>query len=132
MHEWALAEAVVESVFKLKKEKNLESVNEIFVKVGELQNIDIEIFDFALKELLRQSKLENSKIIYENQEAILKCNFCGIQWKFKDSFEKLSDEEKESIHFIPETLHLYINCPNCSSFDFNIVLGRGVFLEDIK
>lgn len=132
MHEWALAEAVVESSLKLLKKRDLKKVNEIYIKVGELQNIDIEIFDFALKELIKDSELENSKIIYINDEALLKCNVCGTLWKFKDSFDKLSEEEKEAIHFVPETLHIYIKCPNCLSFDFEIVSGRGVFLEDIK
>lgn len=132
MHEWALAEAVVESSLNLIKEKRLEKINEIFIKVGELQNIDIEIFDFAFKELIKNTKLENSKIVYVTEEAILKCNICGNEWKFKESFNKLNEDEKEAIHFIPETLHIYIKCPKCLSFDFEIVSGRGVFLEDIK
>lgn len=132
MHEWALAEAVVDSSLKLIKEKRLEKVNEIYIKIGELQNIDVEIFDFAFKELIKKTELENLKIIYITEEAILKCNICGNKWKFKESFNKLNEDEKEAIHFIPETLHIYIKCPNCSSFDFEIISGRGVFLEDIK
>ncbi|MCX8095287.1 MAG: hydrogenase nickel incorporation protein HypA [Caldisericia bacterium] len=132
MHEWALAEAVVESSLRLSKEKNIEKVNEIYIKVGELQNIDIEVFDYAFKELIKDTLLKNSKIIYETQEAILKCNNCRNEWKFMESFKNLSEDEKEAIHFIPETLHIYIKCPKCGSIDFEIINGRGVFLEDIK
>ncbi|MBC7194276.1 MAG: hydrogenase nickel incorporation protein HypA [Caldisericia bacterium] len=131
MHEWALAEAIVDSSLKLLQSKGKEKVDNIFIKVGELQNIDLEVFDFAIKELIKGTPIENSKINYETEEAILKCNNCGTKWKFKDSFSKLNDDEKEAIHFIPETLHIYIRCPNCSSVDFDIEIGRGIYLEDI-
>lgn len=131
MHEWALAEAIVDSSLKLLQSKGKEKVDNIFIKVGELQNIDLEVFDFAIKELIKGTPLENLKINYETEEAILKCNNCGTKWKFKDSFSKLNDDEKEAIHFIPETLHIYIRCPNCSSVDFDIEIGRGIYLEDI-
>ncbi len=131
MHEWALAEAIVDSSLKLLKKKNLEKVNEIFIKVGELQNIDIEVLDFAIKEISKGTSIENSKINYEIDDAILKCNNCGKSWYYKESFSKLSDEEKEAIHFIPETIHIFIHCPNCSSVDFDIEKGRGVYLEDL-
>ncbi len=38
----------------------------------------------------------------------------------------------ESIHFIPEVAHTYIKCPKCGSPDFEIIKGRGIWLEKIK
>lgn len=132
MHEWALADAIVESSLKLIDEKKLNKVKEIYIKVGELQNIDLEIFDFAFKELIKDTKLKDSIVNYIKEDAILKCLRCGNEWMFKESFNKLKEDEKEAIHFIPETLHIYIKCPKCSSGDFEIKSGRGVHLEDIK
>lgn len=132
MHEWALADAIVNSSLKLAKDKGLPKVNEIFIRIGEVNNIDIDAFNFALSEIMKGTILENSKIIFNEIQANLKCNNCGFIFNYKNEFDKLSEDEKESIHFIPETVHIYIRCPNCGSVDFDFIEGRGIFLEDIK
>ncbi|MGB9857136.1 MAG: hydrogenase nickel incorporation protein HypA [Dictyoglomaceae bacterium] len=132
MHEWALADAVVSSVLALTQRKSLGEVREVFLKIGEIQQIDLEIFDFALKELSKGTLLETTKINYEIHPAIIHCNLCDYRWSYKESFDKLKDEEKEAIHFIPETIHVYICCPKCGSRDFDIEEGRGVWVEDVK
>lgn len=132
MHEWALADAIVDSSLRLAKEKSLKKVNEIFIRIGEVNNIDLDAFNFALSEIMKGTILENSKITFDVIEATLKCNNCGYIFNYKNEFDKLSPDEKESIHFIPETVHIYIRCPNCKSIDFDFIEGRGIFLEDIK
>jgi len=131
MHEWALAEGVVNTALKIAQNKNLRKVKTILLKVGEIQQIDLEVFDFALKELSKDTILEKAEIKYENFPAYLSCHVCGYKWSFYESFNKLNEEEKEAIHFVPETIHVYIKCPKCGSHDFEITEGRGVFIEDV-
>lgn len=131
MHEWALAEAVVKSVINLAQSKNLRKVEFISLKVGEIQQIDLEVFDYALKELSKGTVLENAQLKYVLHPAKILCNNCGNTWDYSESFKKLNEEEKEAIHFIPETIHVYIRCPNCGSVDFEIKEGRGVWIEEV-
>lgn len=134
MHEWALAEAVVSTTVKVAKEEKLSEITKIEVKMGELQQIDLEAFEFALKEIITPDEplLRNAKIEFNTEKAVLKCRVCGYQWAFDDAVQKLSEQESESIHFIPEAAHVYLKCPKCESPDFEIVKGRGVWIESVE
>jgi hydrogenase nickel incorporation protein HypA/HybF len=44
----------------------------------------------------------------------------------------LDEEAREAIHFLPEAAHAYIRCPKCGSPDFEILSGRGVWLESVR
>jgi hydrogenase nickel incorporation protein HypA/HybF len=56
MHEWALAEAVVATAKRAAHEKKLRRITAITVKLGELQQIEREIFSFALEQILSQEE----------------------------------------------------------------------------
>lgn len=129
MHEWALAEAVVSTILKIAGEEGLEDITEVKIKIGELQQIDQEIFEFALSQL-QSSLLKKAKFSFETVKAELKCKVCGHQWSF--STEDLREDVSEAIHFIPEIAHTYLKCPKCDSPDFEISVGRGVWLDSIK
>ncbi|MDH5448270.1 MAG: hydrogenase nickel incorporation protein HypA [Candidatus Bathyarchaeota archaeon] len=129
MHEWALAEAVISTILKIAGEERLKDIAEVNIKIGELQQIDQEIFEFALSQL-QSPLLKNAKFNFETIKAELKCKVCGRQWSF--DAENLEEDVSEAIHFIPEIAHTYIKCPKCSSPDFEILVGRGVWLESIK
>ncbi|KON26228.1 hydrogenase nickel incorporation protein, partial [miscellaneous Crenarchaeota group archaeon SMTZ1-55] len=51
MHEWALAEAVVSTVLEIADREGLREVLDVRIEMGELQQVDREIFDFALSQL---------------------------------------------------------------------------------
>lgn len=129
MHEWALAEAVVAAASQIAEKEGLKEVKEVKIKVGELQQIELDILEFALSQL-KLPKLKNAKIRITIEKAELKCRVCGYQWIF--SKEKLDKDSAEAIHFIPEIAHTYMKCPKCGSPDFEVLLGRGVWLESIK
>ncbi len=129
MHEWALAEAVIAAASEIAEKEGLEEVTEVKVKVGELQHIEHDIFEFALSQL-KPAKFKKAKFTIETAEAELKCRVCGHKWFFKK--EKLDADASEAIHFVPEIAHTYIKCPKCGSPDFEILEGRGVWLESIK
>ncbi len=134
MHEWALAEGVISTALKAAEEEGLREITRIKIKMGELQQIDREIFELALKEVSQSRGLEaeRAKIELETEEAVLKCRVCGYEWLFSKAIEGLSEEERESIHFVPEIAHVYVACPRCESSDFEIVKGRGVWIDFIE
>jgi hydrogenase nickel incorporation protein HypA/HybF len=129
MHEWALAEAVITAALEIAEKEGLKSISEIKVKIGELQQIETDIFEFALSQL-KSDKLKDTKIVITTAKAELKCRACNTKWLFEK--ENVSEDTAEAIHFVPEVAHTYIKCPNCGSPDFEILEGRGVWLENIK
>lgn len=131
MHEWALAESVVASALEAAKKEKLKKITEIKVSIGELQQIEHDIFKFALNEILKE-KGRKTKITFRTEKSTLRCKNCNKSWSFDDIKKKLSKDEAESIHVIPEVALVYARCPKCSSPDFEIIVGRGVSISSIK
>jgi hydrogenase nickel incorporation protein HypA/HybF len=129
MHEWALAEAVISTVSQIAEKEGFKQIIEVKIKVGELQQVELEILEYALSQL-KTEKLEKTKFSMEKTKAKLKCRVCNHEWFFDR--KKLGEKTAEAIHFVPEIVHTYIQCPKCGSPDFDIQEGRGVWLESIK
>ena len=134
MHEWALAESILAAAVEEAEKQKMKKITEITVGLGELQQIAIDVFKFALDELIKENKdkLVDTKIKIETLESNLKCNNCENEWKFSDMKKKINDDVGESIHFIPEVAFVHTRCPKCGSPDFQITTGRGVSITKIK
>lgn len=131
MHEWALAEAVISTVDKVYKENNEAQVKAVNVFVGELQAVEMDIFSQGLKVLLAGYPFNPEVFRLQIEKASFKCNYCEEEWLLDDHTE-LGAEEKEAIHFLPETAHVYMRCPFCKSPDFKLHKGRGVYIGSIE
>ena len=129
MHEWALAEAIIASASEVAEKENLKQIKEVKIKIGELQQIELDILEFAFSQL-KPAKFKNANFSIEIVRAKLKCRVCDYKWFFRK--EVLDKDTSEAIHFIPEVAHVYIKCPKCGSPDFEILQGRGVWLQSIK
>ncbi len=129
MHEWALAEAVITAAQQIAEKEKLKEVKEVTVKLGELQQVEEDILLFALLQL-KPASFKNAKFQIVKAKTKLMCRVCGDMWLFRKS--KLDEDTAEAIHFVPEVAHTYIKCPKCGSPDFEIIEGRGVWLENIK
>jgi len=114
-----LAEEIIEYSYQNPGKK-------IIVWIGELQQIDVGLLQIAIKEIAKVKKI---KIDYEikTENVELECLTCGKRWS--PNLENLSEKEKEVIHFLPETCHAFLSCPNCGSSDFRIIKGRGIRIE---
>ncbi len=126
MHEWALAEAVLDSV---REHSGGRRVSRVVLRFGELQQIDREIFDFALREL--GGELGAARFEIESEPARFACNACGAAWSL-DERSGLDEQQKEAIHFLPEAARVYLRCPGCGSPDFRVEQGRGVTIQTIE
>lgn len=129
MHEWALAESVVKTILRMVEGKGVEKIIEVKIKVGEMQQAEHDIFRTALEQL-KPVELKDTKFVIEVAKTELKCRVCGFKWFFQR--DELGEDMLEAIHFLPEVSHAYVKCPECGSPDFEIVGGRGVWIESIK
>jgi hydrogenase nickel incorporation protein HypA/HybF len=129
MHEWALAEAVIAAASQIVKKEGLREVKEVTIKVGQLQQVELDILQFALSQL-KPDSFKGAKFRVTRAKTELKCRVCGHTWLFKK--QGLDESTAEAIHFVPEVAHTYLKCPKCGSPDFEFVKGRGVWLENIK
>ncbi len=129
MHEWALAEAVLKAATEIAEKEQLAEVAEVDISIGELQDVEREIFRFALNQL-KPPELKQARFRLRRATTVLKCRNCGNEWQLKN--QKLDEATKEAIHFVPELAHTFIKCPKCGSPDFQIIQGRGIWLQKIK
>lgn len=131
MHEWALAEAVIETIVLKAKESGRKTFSYLKIILGKLRQIDIDVFTFALNELLKLTKnelgIEVKDIAFEYEDIEVQCNRCGFKWRI--DIESLEEPIKEYIHFVPDVVHTYISCPRCGSHDYEIVSGLGIAVE---
>ncbi|MEM0239685.1 MAG: hydrogenase nickel incorporation protein HypA [Sulfolobales archaeon] len=126
MHEWAIAESIVRYIVNNYRGRTIVGVT---IAVGRLQNIDKDILVFNVKELLRIEGFREVEVKVRDIGISLRCRFCNYEWSVNP--EDLGEDISEMIHFIPESIHAYVKCPKCNSRDFEIVSGRGVYIEEI-
>ncbi len=129
MHEWALAEGIIATASRVAEEQRLDEITEVVVRIGELQQVEEEIVQFALEQL-RTPKMAKAKFTIEKAPAKFRCNKCATEWGLDP--KTLDRDTGEAIHFVPEMAHVYLKCPGCGSPDFEVAEGRGVWLASIK
>lgn len=131
MHEWALADAVVEATASALGTRDPSCLQGVTVLIGELQAIDREIFAFALETILSDRPYSPKIFHFETEKASFSCASCGRSWTLEES-TGVTAHEKEAIHFLPEAAHAFIRCPSCGSPDFRVEKGRGVIISGFE
>jgi hydrogenase nickel incorporation protein HypA/HybF len=134
MHEWALAESILATAVNAADKEKIKKIKEIVISLGELQQIEQDIFEFALGELIKDQgeKLKDVKFKIKSEKSNFVCNNCKNHWSFDDLKKGINEDESEAIHFIPEVALVHSRCPKCGSPDFEITKGRGVSILSIK
>jgi hydrogenase nickel incorporation protein HypA/HybF len=133
MHEWALAEAVVAKAAEVAREQGIIAVREVVIALGELQEVDRPAFEFGLSVAQKaEPALAGARFVFQADLARCACRPCGREWELRESLAAMPEEDRETIHLLPEVVHLYVACPACSSPDFAIVGGRGVSLVAVE
>lgn len=134
MHEWALAESIINTAVEAAEKEKLKNIKEIVVGIGELQQVEQDIFLFAIDQIIKEngSKLKDVKIKIKTEKSNFICNNCEHHWNYNDLKKSINENESEAIHFIPEVALVHSRCPKCGSPDFEITKGRGVSILSIK
>lgn len=128
MHEFGLAEGIISTALKTAEKEGLKEITKIKIKIGELQIIDTNTFEFALKKIIQPENaiLSKAKIELEKENAILKCKTCQHEWSFQNAIEKLDTHTHE------EEPHRYITCTKCKSSDIEVLKGNRIWIDFIE
>jgi hydrogenase nickel incorporation protein HypA/HybF len=133
MHELALADAVMKAAVKAADDAGIGRIDKLVVKVGELQQIEKDLFEFSLASVLasQDSRLADALFDVSLEPVLFGCNACGREYG-KADVDLGGVDESEAIHLIPELSHAFARCPSCGSPDFEILAGRGITLERLE
>ncbi|MFO7700996.1 MAG: hydrogenase maturation nickel metallochaperone HypA, partial [Acidimicrobiia bacterium] len=82
MHELALADAVIKAALRAADDAGIATIERIVVSVGELQQIEPELFSFSLTTVLPASdpRLEGTAFDVTIAEARFCCRSCGATY----------------------------------------------------
>ena len=134
MHELALADSVLKAALTAADEAGIDRIDSIVVKVGELQQIKRELFEFSLTTVLpaKDSRLSDVTFDVSGEPVRFQCRSCGTDFGREEAGIDDGGDQGEAIHFIPELSHAFARCPSCGSPDFEIRAGRGITLIRVE
>jgi len=134
VHEWALAEGVVITARKLAEKEEFSRVTKLVVRIGELQRISPDFFRQALTAVLPEddARLAAVELEFTLEQAGFECRKCSRHFSLDEAGGDLGSDEQEAIHFVPEMAHGFMHCPFCTSPDFAVVRGRGIWIDRLE
>ncbi|MEM2865764.1 MAG: hydrogenase nickel incorporation protein HypA [Candidatus Hadarchaeales archaeon] len=127
MHEWAIAEGIVEALLERGRREGAKRITGFRLILGEIQGVEEELLRFALGELSRGTMLEGAEVRVEREKGRVGCRSCGFEW-----FPERGSGEEEALHFLPDLLPLFLKCPRCGSVDLEIKGGRGIWVSSLE
>lgn len=111
MHEMSIMARVFEIIETTKSQQQLEKINSVELKVGQLTCIEESALRFAFSAFAASTGMEEAELKIEWVTAQAKCKNCGTQFKVK----------KRNKY-----------CPNCNSFCQQLLSGDELYLSTIE
>lgn len=110
MHELSIALNIVEIVKDETEKYQAKKVSELTLEVGSLSGVVKEALEFALDEAIKDSPLEEAKIIYEDVKGKAQCENCKFIFSTDDYFPI---------------------CPKCNHLYSDIIEGKELKIKKI-
>ena len=120
MHEVSVMAELISAILKELERYNVISVKEVSLTVGRLTNLGAEQLEFAYEVMSKDSVLEGSKLVIQEEDIMVKCEACGYEGPVKDL------EMGEEAHIrVP-----ILSCPECGG-SVNIMAGRSCCVRSV-
>ncbi len=121
MHEFSLAQSVVETVLQAAARHGAAAVEEVNLEVGEVALVNMEQLEWHIRVLTQSTMAEGARLNWKTAPARILCLECGYQGA-------VGHKELDSTsHFeIP-----IFECPACESPSTKITSGRELRVVDI-
>lgn len=110
MHELSIAMSIVDLAAEQAAKHNAWAIEEIELDIGCLSGIEMDSFDFAWKQAIRRTILENAIRKVNRIEGKAHCLECGCFFTIQ---------------------HLYDSCPDCNSHFMEIISGKELKVKSL-
>jgi hydrogenase nickel incorporation protein HypA/HybF len=111
MHEIRIAEDLSAIVLEAADRENLSKVTRVNISLGQMIQIVPDIFEFAFREIVRNTIAEEAEVEIEIVPVKMKCSGCG------NDFQVFAN--------------IFI-CNICGSADLEIIHGKELFIKSIE
>ena len=111
MHEISIAEDLSAIVLEVANREKLSKVTKVNIRFGEMIQIVPEIFEFAFREIVRNTLIREAEIFIEIVPVKMRCHNCG------------NDFQVTGNNF---------SCNICTSTDLEIISGRELIIKSIE
>ncbi len=111
MHELRIAEDLGAIVLEAAGRENLSKVTKVNISFGQMIQIVPDIFEFAFREIVRNSVAERAELDIEIVPVKMKCMNCGRDFQVKENL---------------------FACNICHSTDLGIIQGKELFIKSIE
>ena len=118
MHEFSMAQGILNAVLETAEENDANKVTDIVIQIGKLAMLNPEQLTFMLNVLIEDTIAENANIVIEDIDVEIKCCNCV--------YEGIGDVD-DSDHYLPMIL-----CPKCESHRVNVLNGKDVTIKNIS
>jgi hydrogenase nickel incorporation protein HypA/HybF len=120
MHEVSVMSGIIEAVMAELAKHDVEKVEEVLLVLGELTYLGKDQLQFAYEIMTRETILEGSVLVFEDEKAEISCPTCGYQGKA----EYYGDG---SVHEnVPK-----LSCPTCGS-GVKVLKGKSCRISSLK
>lgn len=110
MHEIGLVRSMCKTVLDYARENNVQNISEIVVQIGELSLVIPQYVDEVYPAVVKGTELENTALIHETVPGLAECLECD------EIFNVIEHEGY---------------CPNCGSFEKEVLSGRDFMIKEI-
>jgi len=120
VHEGSITTQIVESVLSEANHRRAKKVVEVNLVIGSLTFLNPDQVKFWYKILTKDTVLEGSKLVIEENKGTVRCPMCG----YEGSFKFVDD----SVFHLPLPT---LQCPKCDG-TVEIVSGKDCIIKSIK
>jgi hydrogenase nickel incorporation protein HypA/HybF len=111
MHEISIARELSGIVLDVADREKLSKVTRINICFGQMIQIVPDIFDFAFREIVRDSIAMDAVVDLEILPVKMRCKMCNNEFIIKDNL---------------------FSCSRCGSAELDIMQGRELFIKSIE
>jgi len=120
MHEFSMTSQIVSSILEKAKESRVTKILQVHLVIGKLAFLGVEQVKFSYGLLVKDTIMQNSKLVIEEKDPVVKCSKCGYRGSIKY-------EDDPVYHFSFPTL----SCPECGE-KVDLVEGKECLIKSIK
>jgi hydrogenase nickel incorporation protein HypA/HybF len=120
MHEVSVMSSILENVQVELQKHHYDKVEELVLVVGELTYLGKDQLEFAYEILTRNTPLEGSRLVVEDEKVEIMCDACG----YSGPVDYMGDEWGQNN--VPKLI-----CPKCNS-NVKVIKGKSCRITSVK